>query len=198
LVTLAQPIIRLLFEHGKFVASDTPQAAFALVFLAPGLLSFSLVNILGRAFYALGDTRTPMKISIFCLFTNLALVLTFIWSMKQGGMGLANTLSSSLNVTLLFYALRKKLGKLEFGALRHMLWPIVIAGIIAGLTAFVTSNGWDALIGHRGTVKQIGAVFVPMTIATIAYWLVTLWFKVQPAQEITNLISSKLPFGRKV
>ena len=58
LVVLAEPIVRLLFEHGdKFTAASTARATFALVCLAPGLVAFSTVNVLARAFYALGDTQ---------------------------------------------------------------------------------------------------------------------------------------------
>ena len=58
LVVLAEPIVRLLFEHGdKFTAASTARASFALVCLAPGLVAFSTVNVLARAFYALGDTQ---------------------------------------------------------------------------------------------------------------------------------------------
>ena len=67
LFLLAAPIFRLLFERGQFGPADTQGVSFALMCLAPGLVAFSMVNILARSFYALGDTKTPMKISIFCL-----------------------------------------------------------------------------------------------------------------------------------
>jgi len=75
LVVLAEPIIRLIFEHGRFDAHSTQRASFALACLAPGLVAFSMVNVLARAFYALGDTQTPMKISMVCLRLNLVFAL---------------------------------------------------------------------------------------------------------------------------
>src|SRR5207302_3586731 len=119
LVVLAEPIIRLLFEHGKFNAGSTQRASFALACLAPGLIAFSMVNILARAFYALGDTQTPMKISISCLAINLVLAFFLIGRYEAGGLGVANTLSAILNVGLLLYALRRQLAKLELADLRH-------------------------------------------------------------------------------
>src|SRR6185369_8621519 len=114
LVVLAEPIVRLLFEHGdKFTAVSTGRVAFALMCLAPGLVAFSTVNILARAFYALGDTRTPMKISIACLALNLVLAVALIHPLQQGGLGFANTITSVCNAGLLAFALRKKLGRLE-------------------------------------------------------------------------------------
>ena len=66
MVVLAEPIVRLLFERGAFTPDATAKVSLALRCLAPGLVAFSSVNILARAFYALGDTQTPMKISIVC------------------------------------------------------------------------------------------------------------------------------------
>jgi putative peptidoglycan lipid II flippase len=194
---LAEPIIRLLFERGKFGADATPEVVWALIYLAPGLVSFSLVNILARAFYALGDTKTPMKISIFCLGINLMFALVLVWRMKQGGLALANTMSAVFNVSLLFYALRRKLGRLEFGALRQMLWPIFGAGVVAAITAWLTLAKWEAALGHRGLLMRLGAVFVPMTAASVVYFLVALLFQVPPAVEMVALVLKQLPFGRK-
>jgi putative peptidoglycan lipid II flippase len=121
LVTLAEPIVRLLFEGGKFDETATREASFALVCLAPGLVAFSSVNILARAFYALGDTKTPMNISIFCLGLNLILAAVLVFPLRQGGLGIANTLTSIGNVSLLFFALRKKMGKLGMESLESWL-----------------------------------------------------------------------------
>ena len=194
---LAEPIIRLLFEHGRFGPEQTLEVTWALVCLSPGLVAFSLVNILARAFYAVGDTKTPMKISIFCLVINLLFAIVLIWKFRQGGLGIANTLSACFNVSLLFYALRRKLGNLEFGALRQMLWPIFVAGIFAAVTAWFTSRQWDKFFGHHGLAMRLGAVFVPMTAASLVYWIVSLWFKVPPAIEMGGLVLQKLPFLRK-
>src|SRR5208337_4508096 len=94
LVVLAEPIVRLIFEHGKFTAESTDRASLALMCLAPGLVAFSTVNILARAFFALGDTKTPMKISLACLTLNLVLSALLVVPLRQGGLGIANTITS--------------------------------------------------------------------------------------------------------
>ncbi len=120
----------------------TEKVTWALVCLSPGLVAFSLVNILARAFYALGDTKTPMKISIFCLGVNLIFALTFVWKLRQGqdGFGEHDQRVFAICSLLFCCALRKKLGRLEFGALRKMLWPIFVAGIVAAVTAVFTAR----------------------------------------------------------
>jgi putative peptidoglycan lipid II flippase len=192
LFVLAEPIIRLLFEHKAFTAESTHRAAFALVCLAPGLLAFSLSNILARAFYALGDTKTPMKISIFCLFVNMALAVSLVNPLRQGGLGIANSVSAICNATILLVSLRRKLGGLEMATLRQFILRMVAAVLVAGVVAWSLSRWWTGAIGHVGLWRQLGDVFVPMTAASLVYWLLTLWLKVPPAIETKNFLFQKL------
>jgi putative peptidoglycan lipid II flippase len=184
LVALAEPIVRLIYEHGKFGTDATERASFALVCLAPGLVAFSTVNILARAFFALGDTQTPMKISIFCLTVNLILAALLVVPLHQGGLGIANTITSIFNVCLLLFALRKKLGKLEMESVRTTtLWLFWIA-LVAGVVAFLLWWLWEDKIGHTTLALRIGAVFVPAIVAGGIYWLGALALKVPAAAEI--------------
>ena len=192
LVVLAEPIVRLLFEHGdRFTAASTARAAFALVCLAPGLVAFSTVNVLARAFFALGDTATPMKISLACLTLNLLLAAALVVPLKQGGLGIANTITSLANAGLLFFALRKKLGRLEMAPLRATFLPLAVAGLLAGLTAWQGGRLWEQWLGHETLALKIGAVFIPAITAGLVYGLLALVFKIPAAHEITNLVLAK-------
>ena len=132
LVVLAEPIVRLLFERGAFTAASTERASLALICLAPGLVAFSTVYILARAFFALGDTSTPMKISLACLALNLLLAAVPLEvPLQQGGLGIANTITSVCNAGLLFFALRKKIARLEMAPLRATLLPLAVTGLLA-------------------------------------------------------------------
>jgi putative peptidoglycan lipid II flippase len=186
LVVLAEPIVRLLFEHGKFTTESTGRASLALMCLAPGLVAFSTVNILARAFYALGDTLTPMKISIACLAVNLILAAVMVMPLRQGGLGLANTATSICNVCLLFYLLRRKLTRLEMEPLRATLLPLAVAGALAGLIAWFGWQFWENSLGHKTLALKIGEVFAPAAIAGLVYWLVALAFKIPAAKEMVE------------
>ena len=192
LVVLAEPIVRLLFEHGdKFTANSTMRVSRALICLAPGLVAFSMANILARAFYALGDTKTPMKISIVCLTINLVAACLLIAPLEERGPGIANICTSALNVSLLLFALKKKLGKLEMTSLRDTLLVLLPVGIVAGIVAWAGWFWWEKTLGHANVVMKIGAVFVPAGIAGAFYWLVALAFKVPAAKEMTDLALTK-------
>jgi len=192
LVTLAEPIIRLLFERGKFGPDSTARATLALQCLGPSLVAYSLVNVLARAFYALGDTKTPMQISMVCLALNLVFALSLVWWLRQGGLGLANSVSSACNVGLLLFALRKKLGRLELAALRSTFLPLAVSAAVAAVLAWWGGRLWEVQLGHATLALKIGAVFVPGGIASLVYWLMTLAAKVPAAREITELLSQKL------
>lgn len=189
LFTLAGPIIRLLFQRGKFDAYSTEQVSLALIFLAPGLVSFSLVNIFVRAFYAVNDIITPMRISVFCLTINLVFTALFLFGLHlgPGALGLANTLSSVCNLGLLIFALRKKLSKLEMEETVGQLPRLGGAALVAGLLAWGASRWWTGHLGHATLVMKLGEVFVPMIAATALYFGLGLCFKVPSAGEMLRL-----------
>lgn len=191
LVTLAEPIIRLLFQHGKFDAAATQEASSALMCLAPGLVAFSAVNILARAFYALGDTKTPMKISIVCLVMNLIFAAALVFPFHQGGLGIANTVTSAFNVGLLLFALKKKLGKLEMESLLKDFLQLVGMTLLAGVIAWFGWHFWSQKFGHETTPLRLGEVFVPATIAGLIYLLLALAFKIPAAKEMLEFAFAK-------
>jgi putative peptidoglycan lipid II flippase len=197
LVVLAEPIIRLLFQRGEFTAYSTERASFALACLAPGLIAFSLVNILARAFYALGDTQTPMKISCVCLGINVVLTFWLVRLFAQGGLGLANSISAVCNVWLLFYALRRKLRQLDLAQLKSDIISMIGGAILGGEIAWLVSQQWEKWVGHAGFVEKFGSVFVPMGIASIIYGVVLLWLKVPQAWDFVDLFRRKVALLRK-
>ncbi len=196
LLVLAEPIIRLLFERGLFDANATARASLALMTLAPGLVAFSMVNILARAFYALSDVRTPMNISLFCLTLNLVLVITLIWRFRQAGLGLANTLSAVCNVVFLLYALRRKLGKLELRELWSSLPALAGAGVVAGAAAWWLNFWWETNFGHASLAMKMGSVFLPMTVASLLYLGICAWARIEAARRILRMLFRLWRAGR--
>jgi len=185
---LAEPIVRLLFERGVFGPEATYRVSIALKCLAPGLLMFSMNNILARAFFALGDTMTPMKISVFCLALNLVLAVWLVQPYREAGLGIANTSSACCNLGLLLFALRRKLARLDLAGFKRSLLVLGSAAAAAGLIASILSSIWETRLGHSGLPLKLGAVFVPGIIAGLAYWLGACWLKVPAAQEVTALL----------
>jgi len=198
---LAEPIVRLLFERGMFGPEATQRVAMALTCLAPGLLMFSMNNILARAFFALNDIKTPMRISVFCLALNLVLAFFLVKQFQlmriggEVGLAVANTVSATFNMTLLIYTLRRKLGRLDMAQLKTTVLVLVSDAVLAAVVAAIASFLWEHEIGHRTLSTKLGAVFVPGALACLVYWLVAFWMNIPGAREMTALVAQKL--GRR-
>jgi len=115
LVLLGKPIIRAVFQSGRFDAYDTSQTALALSCYAVGLLAFAATRVLNPAFYALGDARTPMYVSILSIGLNIAIPLVLLNHFHFGfsSLALTTSLAVSIECLLLFEFLRRKLGGIE-------------------------------------------------------------------------------------
>jgi len=188
LVVLAEPMIRLLFEWGRFSRAATPEVALALACLAPGLVAYSVVNILARAFYALGNTRTPMQISVFCLVVNLGFAVLLLPTFHAAGLGVANAITSYLNAALLLYALRRRLGRLDLRPLlRPLIW-VIVATMLAGLVAWGTSALWSARFSDDALPGRLGAVFVPLTVAVAVYLVLLLAARVSMVKDLLSVM----------
>ena len=192
LMVLAEPMVRLLFQHGAFTADSTRRASFALMCLAPSLLTYSAVNVMARAFYALGDTKVPMQISAVCLCLNIVVLLPLIFmfpkGLEAGALGVANALSSLLNVGLLSYALKRKMPKWEVQSLLRPLAGMLLAAVVAGGVAWFLHGQWVANLGYETVWLKIGEVFAPAIVAALVYWGITAAIGLREARDLFALI----------
>jgi putative peptidoglycan lipid II flippase len=107
LVVLCGPIVSVLFERGAFGGADARATSAALAAYALGLPAYVLIKVLTPGFFAREDTRTPVKIAIVCLISNVVIALALIWSLAHVGIALATALSAWLNAGLLARGLRR-------------------------------------------------------------------------------------------
>jgi len=192
LMVLAEPMVRLLFQHGAFTADSTRRASFALMCLAPSLLTYSAVNVMARAFYALGDTKVPMQISAVCLCLNIVVLLPLIFmfpkGLQAGALGVANALSSLLNVGLLSYALKRKMPKWEIQSQLRPVAGMLLAAVVAGGVAWFLHDQWEANFGYETVWLKIGEVFAPAIVAALVYWGITAAFGLREPRDLFALI----------
>ena len=108
LVLLAGPILTTLFQYGAFQAHDVEMASRSLMAYALGLLGFSFIKVLAPGFYARQDTRTPVRIGVIAMITNMVLNLLLVLPLAHAGLALATSLSAFVNAGLLLRILRRK------------------------------------------------------------------------------------------
>jgi len=166
LLLLRRPLVALLFERGAFRASSTEAVAWALAFYALGLMGHAGVEILARAFYALHDTWTPVWVGGLAMGLNVALSLAltaaFGWMglPPHGGLALANSVATLLEMGGLLVLLRPRLGGLGGRALalsvgRSLLASAAMGGLLA-IWQWALAGRTVLLVGGGGIL--VGAV----------------------------------------
>ena len=119
LILLRQPLIALLFQRRSFDAHSTDLVAWALAWYAAGLVGHNVVEILSRAFYALQDTKTPVLVGVGAMTLNVIFSFAFsalfaqIGWLPHGGLALANSFATALEMTALFVLMHRRLKGLE-------------------------------------------------------------------------------------
>ncbi|MFM8880173.1 MAG: murein biosynthesis integral membrane protein MurJ [Verrucomicrobiota bacterium] len=191
LLTLSEPIVRLLFERGQFKAASTAQVSLMILCLSPSLMAFSLNNVLARAFYALGDTRTPMRISLAAIVTNFIAAFISVSLMPKAGLAIANSVSASMQCFLLFYALKRKQPKFDLPALFSPVRRMAVAGLAAAGTAAATLWLWHRWVGHQGLPGRLGATFVPMALAAAGYFLAATSLGIREAADVLAVVARR-------
>ena len=104
-------------------------------------------------------------------------------------------MSAAFNVALLFYALRKKLSRLEMAGLAQDILALLGAAAVAGGIAFLLYREWDGRLGHATLPLKVGAVFAPAMAAGLLYWLVALALKVPAAKELSDGVRQRFRKG---
>ena len=162
LVVLGLPIVRLLFQRGEFSPADAVATAQALTGYAIGLPAFSATRIAAQTFYALGDTRTPVWAGFASVVANVALAMALMWPLKHAGLALASSLSAYVNLLLLYWLLRHRLGRLGS---RETLGSLARTGVSSAAMAL-----WCVLVvGHLGTgwpgmLRMAGALVIAVAV----------------------------------
>ncbi|KUO77740.1 MAG: virulence factor MviN [Desulfosporosinus sp. BRH_c37] len=155
MIVLRYPLIRVLFQHGQFTAKDTLTMAIPLLYFAVGISSQSVIQILPRAFYALQDTWTPVILGIISMVINIIAMFFLIGPLAHGGLAFATTIAAFVNMIMLFYVLRQRLGRMDGWAMfwtsvKSLVASLLMAGVIWEWSEWLTS-----LIGIRTLASMI-------------------------------------------
>ncbi len=145
LILLRVPIISVLFQRGEFDMSSTLSTAQALLYYAVGLWAFSCIRIIVSAFYAMQDTKTPVRIAVVALIVNVVMGLMLMSYMKHSGLALATSIASAVNIVVLAIILERRIGRF----LRRDFWTSLFKTAMAsvfmaaaiGVAGFIM--GWE-------------------------------------------------------
>ncbi|HOW97037.1 MAG TPA: murein biosynthesis integral membrane protein MurJ [Kiritimatiellia bacterium] len=187
LFALAEPIIRLIYQHGRFSAADTANTALALRAYAFGLTGYAAIKVLAPCFYALDRPRIPLRVSLLGIGVNLALNLLMVKVLGWGHVGLATTTAALafINGTQLFIYLRRLVHPGSTG------W----FGFLAVVAAAAAACGFSAAAAHgrllallpAGLPGEILALCAAMAAAVAVYFVLTLALRLPESAEVWDL-----------
>jgi putative peptidoglycan lipid II flippase len=186
---LSQPIVSLIYEHGKFYAHDVAQTAFALEFYALGLMGYSCIKVLSPSFYAIEKKWIPMFVSFASIGLNIILNCFFIFKLNMGASGLA--FSTAISATINFLVLYFIMGRSYDLQTRKFVSNFIRCGIAATALAVTC---WIFLIYFSSFFKGTPFYMRLLSLLSViifscgAYIVTCLILRVEAAKSIIDIV----------
>ncbi|MGH8217532.1 MAG: murein biosynthesis integral membrane protein MurJ [Steroidobacteraceae bacterium] len=194
LILLADPIVSLLYQHGHFTAYDAGEAAGALEFYALGLCGYAALKVLVNAFYAIDRRKTPMVVSFIAvalnLFLNWLLTMHFHWGHR--GLAFSTACIATSNFLILYFIMRRHLGRLESAALVSLLTRLAGAGAVL---AAVCWAGNHFLLAHWATERfwpKLGGLFAVIVVGAGAFFVCAAALRIRELEDVSRVIKRRL------
>jgi putative peptidoglycan lipid II flippase len=194
LMMLAEPIISVLYQHGRFGANEAAQAGGALRFYAIGLAGYAALKVLVNAFYALDRRKTPMFVSFLAVGLNLLFNWVFTFRLHWGHLGLAFSTGcvATTNFVVLYVLMYRQLGGLETRRMAILLGKSAVAG--AALAAVcAASTHW--LLSDWATqpfLRKTAALFATMTVGGVVFLGVAAALRIEEINEVIGAVKRRL------
>ncbi len=189
LIVCAYPIILVLFGRGEFSSQSVLFSAQCLAAYAVGLPAFVLVKVLAPAFFARGDTGTPVKVGIACVALNLGLNLAFMLPLAHVGPALATSLAAIANVAGLGFVLRRRGYLRPDRTLRRRVIGMVAASVVMALV--LLGARWLLFSTPSHGLIRFAALGALISIGLITYAAAAQAFGAYDLREIGRMMSRR-------
>lgn len=190
-ISLAEPIVTILFKRGAFDSNAVEMTTIALIMYSIGMVSFGLRDILGRIFFSLQDTKTPMKNGIICMIINIMMNMILIKNLKHAGLALATSVSGIVSILLFFWSLKKKIGDFRGREIVVTTFKTIVVSIPMGIIARVSYKLFISLLGIN-FFAQIISISVSVVIGGAVYLTGVSLMKIKEVEFIIDTLKCKL------
>ena len=142
--------------------------AQALLFYAVGLWAFSVIRVIDSAFFSIQDRKSPLKAAFVALFVNVAMSLILMFPLQHGGLALATSLASMVNVTMLAFILQKRIGTFLDGEFYRSLGKTAISSLAMGVVLLLVGHflPWHSLTSFP---VRLGFLAVSITLGMLTF-----------------------------
>jgi putative peptidoglycan lipid II flippase len=194
LMILREPIIRVLFQHGQFVAESTRLTARALLYYAVGLPALATVKLVVPAFYSTGDTKTPVIVASISLVINILLNIIFLQfffkRVQNGGPALATAIACFFDFFALFIIFRLRYGAMGTMDILRSFGKISMCASIMGVACWF-GNKYTAFTIHSRFLVQLLVFSGLIAGATVLYLGLAWLFRCHEIQEVYGIATRR-------
>ncbi|WP_130819090.1 murein biosynthesis integral membrane protein MurJ [Anaerococcus vaginimassiliensis] len=185
MAVLSEPIIGVVFERNAFTRNDTIIVAALLTAYAPNNIFQSIVDVVDRGFYAVGDSKTPVIVVLIQQFLNVIFNLIMIKFFGIEGLAYATVLSTAVGTVLMLFQFRKKFGSFNFKSSLISLVKISLATVVMALVAYFTNKAL------AGVAPRVVALFVAIFLAMLVYGFLILLARIPEVMDMVNRLYHK-------
>lgn len=196
LMLLAEPIIRIIFQHGAFTALDTLRTAEALRFYLLGLFAYAGVKIMVPVFYAINNTRFPVIGSFLAVAANVIMILVFIDTLQHKAIALATSCAMTANFLFLGVVLYRKLAGYPLAVFMKSLCRILAAALVMALFIHACKNMLSAWM-EKGFFQDAAGLSLLVAGGAALYLGIVYLLKVRELQEVANAVCGGIFRGPK-
>ncbi len=193
LAVLGESMIAIVFQHGKFLASDTVQTGLALQGFAMGLAGYSVLRLVTPAFYALGDSKTPMVVSMVAVAVNgaTAYSLVRIFGMGHTGLALSMSILYTFSALTLMWLIRGKIGGINGRAMAVSFAKILLATAATAVACRGVVEASHQMLGLTMTAR-IMDVTVGVPGGAAAFYIVAMALRIPELADTRQAVMKKL------
>jgi putative peptidoglycan lipid II flippase len=194
LMVLAEPIISVLYQHGRFGAHETAESAGALRFYAIGLCGYAALKVLVNAFYAIDRRRTPMVVSFLAVGLNL--LLNWLFTVRLGfghrGLALSTACVATCNFLFLYALMRAQLGALESRAMARLLARLAVAAALLGAIAWLGGHFLLADWARQPFWPKLASLVLVIGLAAAGFFGCASALRITEVHEISAAVRRRL------
>ncbi len=191
LFVIAEPLVRLIFEHGAFDARSTQMTVFALRFYLLALISQGAYTVMNRTFFALQDTKTPVKVSLCDVAVHLTASLLLIGPLSHGGLALGTSIGATVNMILVYFLLRRRVKTLPERRLFATLAKIILASAVMGTGVYLFQVEMGQMLDLSLLSNQIIEVMCSILLGIIIFVMMVLPMKLEEVDYVKNLVRER-------
>jgi putative peptidoglycan lipid II flippase len=208
LITLGEPIIRLIYEGGRFTGADTSMTAWALAAYSVGLAGYAAIKVLSPSFYALDDAKTPMYVSLASILVHVAtsygmmrLLSTVAVSPERPsgfghvGVALATSVVALINFFALSMLMRRKIMRINGRNIISAFVRIAAASGLMSLAAYATYFLLHKQLGGTGFAPRAIEAFVPIGLGGLVFVVSAKLLGIHEIERIYRAFARKLGIG---